>query len=97
MIPIFADCRLSANCLPTETNGKPYAVSVFMGIPVGNPRLLLPSCQLPKDQRLQGFPAVGKSATSLLLLRSNAAARISGSSASYHFSPSTKGRTSHER
>lgn len=71
----LADCRLSANCLPTGLCQTPQEYRLFYQNPVGKCQLLLPTCQLAEKQEQQGFYAVGKSADFPLLLRSNADAR----------------------
>jgi hypothetical protein len=61
---IFADCRLTADALPTESCAIPHGARVSVQNPVGGFRLNLPTCRLKITQRFQRIPSVGSRQTS---------------------------------
>jgi hypothetical protein len=56
---IFADCRLTANALPTESCVMQRGLRVCAKNQVGGFRLNLPTRQLKITQRFQRIPSVG--------------------------------------
>ncbi len=56
---IFADCRLTANALPTESSAMPHGLRVCAQNPVGGFRLNLPTRLLKITQRFHSVPSVG--------------------------------------
>lgn len=61
---IFADCRLTADTLPTESRAIPQSMAISVQNPVGIFRLNLPTHQLKISKRFQRIPSVGSRQTS---------------------------------
>ncbi len=61
---VFANCRLTANALPTESRARPRGTTLSLQNPVGSFRLILPTCRLAISQRFQRVPSVGSRQTS---------------------------------